>query len=191
MPSKKMEAKLEALWDSIRTDPQMSLMRGPGQRLVPGRGSHAPLLFIVGGPPGATDVLRNRAMSGRAGTMLERLIKDVAGIPLARCWFTHCLKYRPDHMGVARAGVKWLDKEWRILNRPPVKVTIGAHAWTMFSPPDSGTLRDRAAVPIRTSASTTFGMHDPSLGITNVAARDRIEEHWDFLGRWVREQGLT
>lgn len=93
----------QARWDALKREAGARL--GPG--MVFGEGPLDARFVIVGEAPGEQEVARGRPFVGRAGQLLDRLLKE-AGIDRAQVYVTNAVKLRP----TVEAG-------GRLKNRPP------------------------------------------------------------------------
>lgn len=187
------------LYDRYRADPRFDDLRGPGIRLVPGRGNERPLAMIVGEAPGALDNTIAAPFRGASGRVLESLM-ELAKLDEGNSFVTNVVKYRPPggrtpFASEILASREYLREEWRILGKPRVVVAIGAVAW--FSLLKKGTLsHDRLSEVIGTpipekDGVTLWPMYHPASGLADPDIRPVMEDHWESLGRWLKREHLV
>src|SRR4051812_23037254 len=106
-------------------------------RMVPGEGSPAAEVMLVGEAPGATEDELGRPFVGRAGRLLDEVLAE-AGLARADVWITNVVKARPPRNRDPRAAevahwMPWLEAELALI-RPRVVVPLGRHALAHFAP---------------------------------------------------------
>lgn len=186
------------LHSDLDDDPMFAHLRTEGNRVVPGFGSLAPAVMVVGSAPGATEITHGAPFCGTSGVVLRDLM-DSAGLtasqPEPNAWMTYTLKYRPPGrkptVGEVLHSQPYLRREWMILGRPRVMVAVGAPAWSALGPPFGG-LMAWAGQPIllRDNNTYVYPMLPPEYGMINEDARPTLERHWMQFGRWLREEGV-
>lgn len=187
---------LEDLWEKIRADPKFDHLRTDGIRLVPGIGTLSPQYFVVGEAPGAQENLHGRPFCGPSGRVLTQLM-DLAGLHIkdeqANTWITNVVKYRPpgnrtptwDEVAAAQP---YLRKEWTILGKPRVIVTVGVTAYYAMGAPLPGGLSNNAGKPIELPGDRwLWAMFHPAYGLRQQKMRPVMESHWEALGKWIKE----
>ena len=127
--------------------------------MVPGEGSEAADVMIVGEAPGASEDAQGRPFVGRAGKLLDQLLAE-AGMERGDVFITNVVKARPPgNRDPKRAEVEhWMPvlEEQLALVSPRLVVPLGRHALAHFAPGAKisqvhGTLlleRDRALYPL-------------------------------------------
>ncbi len=179
-------------------------LKEPHIKYVPGRGSEKPVAMLLGEAPGATENLEGKPFVGRSGRVLDQLMA-LAGLSAdpddeARAYnayITNTVKYRPPgNRTPTRAEIEkslsWIRKEWKILGRPPIIVTIGAV-------PTRCILKDRYSMtelagqpqPIAAGGPIVWPMFHPAHALRNPSMRPVCEEDWQALGAWLKEEGLA
>ena len=128
-------------------------------RFVPGEGSDAAEVMLVGEAPGASEDREGRPFVGRAGRLLDVAL-EAAGLERAAVFITNVLKARPPgNRDPRRAEVAhslpWLEAQLALV-QPRLVVTLGRHALSHFAPSEKissvhGRLltgRERALYPL-------------------------------------------
>jgi DNA polymerase len=95
---------------------------------VPGEGNFRAKIMFIGEAPGAEEDRQGRPFVGRAGKLLDQMLK-VAGLSREEVFITSCVKCRPPGNRNPRAGElkackKWLDKQIDII-KPALIVVLG------------------------------------------------------------------
>src|ERR687885_52042 len=105
--------------------------------MVPGEGSPAAEVLIVGEAPGASEDRQGRPFVGRAGKLLDELLAE-AGLERGDVYITNVLKARPPGNRDPRADEvahhwPWLERQLAVI-RPRLLVPLGRHALARFAP---------------------------------------------------------
>lgn len=176
-------------------------LRAPFNYYVPGRGSERPTVMLLGEAPGATENNARRPFVGASGRVLGGLM-ELAGLSAeigfaANTYITNTVKYRPPGNRTPtreeiHASLPWIRREWKILHRPPVIVTVGAVPLACVGA-RWGNLAQYIARPFKTRNGniTIWPMYHPAYALRNPPIRPRCEEHWQALGAWLKEEGLA
>lgn len=200
------------LWAEWDDDPDFQTFRAEGTRLVPGFGASRPIAMVVGDYPGAVDTTQRRPFSGANGTVLRDLM-EVAGlhaedgtstpwdveqgeperIGYANAWVTYTFKYRipgkPTVWHSFRAQ-PYLRREWALIGRPKVLVTVGALAWETLGRVELGGIQRNAGQPIMMrGGAVLWPMLHPAYGLANEEEQPRMERHWEHMGDWLSREG--
>jgi len=98
---------------------------------VPGEGSPAARIMFIGEAPGADEDAQARPFVGRAGQLLDRMIK-ACGLKRDEVWIGNILKCRPPDNRDPRpeeviACLPYLQRQIELIN-PDIIVALGAHA---------------------------------------------------------------
>jgi uracil-DNA glycosylase len=98
---------------------------------VPGEGNPAARIMFVGEAPGADEDAQGRPFVGRAGQLLDKIIK-ACGLKREDVWIGNILKCRPPDNRDPRpeeivACIPYLQRQIEMLN-PEIIVALGAHA---------------------------------------------------------------
>jgi uracil-DNA glycosylase family 4 len=191
---------LDAIYARVEADPYWDHLRGPGIRLVPGFGSYAPEVLVVGEAPGATENTRLRPFCGASGRVLLELmalsdlrVEDRSEVPdgtgdqfVANTFMTNVVKYHPlgnrtPTVGEALYARDVLREEWAALGKPRVIVAVGNTAQTALG---VGPPLNPRGVPYYRSGTTFWPMYHPAFAMRHKAVRQEVEGHWEELGRW-------
>lgn len=184
------------LYDSWREAPEFRHMARPFTYFIPGHGAEKPKVMLLGEVPGSLDNVRRRAISGAPGRALHQLTK-LARISDRDVFVTNTIKYQPEGnrqptKEEVEASRLWVLKEWRVLGRPPVIVTLGAIPLACLAPkllPVSSCAGKPAVIP-RSNNTVLWPMFHPAYALNYPSIRPIVEDHWEALGRWLREEGL-
>src|SRR3954447_20708090 len=129
---------LRAIADEIRTHRDCEFeVCSTCTNFVPGEGSPAAEVVIVGEAPGATEDAEGRPFVGRAGRLLDEVLAE-AGLVRGDVWITNVVKARPPGNRDPKAGevAHWmpvLEREVAIIE-PRLIVPLGRHALKHFAP---------------------------------------------------------
>jgi DNA polymerase len=147
---------------------------------VPGEGSfNAPIAF-VGEAPGATEDETGRPFVGRAGKLLEILLKKI-GYTREDIWIGNVIKHRPPENrdplpDEIKACEGYLAMQLQIIN-PKLVVTLGRFAMNYFYP-DGKISRDRGNL-IKTVKYNVYPVYHPAAALRNPTMMQGFQE--DFL----------
>lgn len=192
------------------------LKEGKHVRYIAGRGATRPVAMLLGEAPNATETLAGKPFLGTPGAVLAQLMglaglraedrmvvpPDVeAGEPevgeYANAYLTLTVKYRPPGNRVPTEdeiarSLPWVRKEWQVLHRPPVIITLGGVAarcllTDKFQTPDFV----GNPFPIAAGGPTIWPMYHPKTALRKPEIRPACEEHWQALGAWLEREGLA
>jgi len=130
--------ELEALREEIRTHGGCGFEPcETATNMVPGEGSPTAEVMVVGEAPGASEDKQGRPFVGRAGRLLDDLLRE-AGLAREEVWITNVVKARPPGNRNPRAGevahcMPWLETELALIH-PRLVVPLGRHALAHFAP---------------------------------------------------------
>lgn len=176
----------------------------PFHYYVPGRGSERPKVMLLGEAPGALENNERKPFVGASGRVLGGLMElaglyadaDGAAQFANNTYITNTVKFRPPGNRTPtkeeiHKSKPWIAKEWKILRRPPVIVTVGAVPLACAGA-RWGNLSQYIAQPFKTRNGnvTIWPMYHPAYALRNPPIRPRCEEHWQALGAWLQEEGL-
>jgi uracil-DNA glycosylase family 4 len=184
---------LAEIYEDYRADPEFKHMRTEGIVLVPGEGSVAARILIVGEAPGASENTAVRPFVGASGRVLRSLIKDVANLSADDYFITNAVKYRPSGNRTPVPfelirSVPYLRREWAAVGRPPVIVAVGGTAKNAFAPHLPGVLQSAGQrYPLKGGVLLCPMLH-PAYGLRVPQARDTMEAHWEAFGEWFRQE---
>lgn len=122
---------LDALVHEAATCTRCGLAAGRTQ-VVFGDGAVDARVVIVGEAPGRDEDIQGRPFVGRSGQLLERLLREEAGLARSDCYITNVNKCRPPgnrdpEPAEVAACRPWLDAQLQVL-RPVVVLTLGNFA---------------------------------------------------------------
>jgi uracil-DNA glycosylase family 4 len=121
------EEELYKLAEEIRRCTACPLWKGR-TLAVPGEGNSQAKIMFVGEAPGAEEDRQGRPFVGRAGKLLDEMLK-VAGLKREEVFITNCVKCRPPgnrnpKTAELKTCKKWLDKQIDII-KPALIVLLG------------------------------------------------------------------
>lgn len=176
--------------------PDFKHLASPFNYYVPGRGSERPKVMLLGEAPGALENNERKPFVGASGRALAGLM-ELAGLSEANAYITNTVKFRPPGNRTPtkeeiHASLPWIRKEWKILRKPPVIVTVGAVPLACVGA-RWGNLSQYIAQPFKTRNGniTIWPMYHPAYALRYPPIRPRCEEHWQALGAWLKEEGLA
>ena len=180
-------ASLDEIADQVRacTGCGLSAERA---NAVPGEGSSAASILIIGEGPGAEEDKQGRPFVGRSGQLLDRLL---ASVPLARedVFITNVVKCRPpgnrDPMpDEVAACMPYLQAQIALLD-PRVIVTLGRHSLLRFDP-EGRISRDHGRL-IRWNNRILLPLYHPAAGLRNPNMMAALKEDIARLPQAVLE----
>jgi uracil-DNA glycosylase family 4 len=190
-------AKLDGLWEDIRSDSAFNHLRQPGIRLVPGYGKN-PYVFIVGEAPGATENEKGKPFVGKAGRVLRQLMQLANLSTDKNCWLTNVLKYRPPrNRNPTTQEIKdskpYLRREWNYIYKPKILVPVGGIA--LFALGVEGGIMMHAGNRItrtiqQRSVYEIWPMIHPAFALRNEAYQSIVESHWTKFGEWLERRKI-
>jgi DNA polymerase len=113
LPAGPKSARWEALREQVLRDPVCSAHVYPGKKIVFGVGSLDAVIMFIGEAPGADEEDQGEPFVGRAGQLLNRMIKAM-GIEREQVYIGNILNWRPE-MGTRSAD------GFQTGNRPPTQ----------------------------------------------------------------------
>ena len=147
---------------------------------VPGEGSLAAGIMIIGEGPGYYEDQQGRPFVGPAGRLLEELLASI-GMKREDVYITNMIKCRaPSNRdplpGEIKACKPYLDKQLELIG-PRVVVTLGRYSFAKFFPDEPiGKARGR---PRRWNGLTIYPMYHPAAALRNGNLRSLLEK--DYL----------
>lgn len=187
--------------EEYRAAPDFRHLRVPFTYYVPGRGAERPVAMVVGNWPSAIDNNERKALSGQPGRVLDQLMA-LAGLSadpsdeVHNAYVTLMAKYKPGVGGLNTEEIErslpWVRREWRTLRRPPVIITLGIFpARCLLGPQIKLSEGAGNPHPIAAGGPTVWPMLHPSYPLSTPDIRPACERHWQVLGSWLKEEGLT
>lgn len=193
---------LDDVYESIREDDRWDHLREPGIVLVKGAGqTERPLAMVVVGAPGANENTKRRPICGPSGSVLTQLMYSAgldAGPKILQtepnAFITNVVKYRCPGGRVPNTreilfGAESLRQEWMALDRPRVLVAVGSVARAALVPSEQ-MIGPGTWVALPDGQTFVWVQYHPSYGLQHSAARPKIEENWERMGQWIRENVL-
>lgn len=203
-----MEQDLEDVYESIREDDHWDHLREPGIVLVKGVGQTVnPTAMVVLGAPGATENTKRRPACGYIGRLLnqlmssaglnadEKLYGDILLGTTLNAFVTCAIKYRLPGNRVPNTreilfGAESLRREWMAIGRPKLIVAVGSVARAALAPVEQAIAPgDWLALP--DGQTFLWVQYHPTYGIQHPEARDKMERHWEAMGKWIRTNGMA
>jgi len=147
---------------------------------VPGEGSYETPLAFVGEAPGATEDETGRPFVGRAGKLLELLLKKI-GYTREQVWIGNVIKHRPpDNRDPLPDEIKacegYLTMQLKIIN-PKLVVTLGRYAMSYFYP--IGKISQDRGNVINTKLFKVYPVYHPAAALRNPTMMKGLQE--DFM----------
>jgi uracil-DNA glycosylase len=186
---------LAEVYEAYREDPAFSHMRQDDRPLIPGRGSLAPKVLIVGEAPGATENVQGKPFVGASGAALRSLIEDVAELWPEDYFITNVVKYWPGpgnrtpEGSEIMASIPHLRAEYKALGSPPVLMALGGVALMALRP--EGETRGILScagekITLPGGRAVLWPMTHPAYALRNRDYRETMEYHWEMFGDWYR-----
>ncbi len=150
---------------------------------VPGEGDHEATVMLVGEAPGKKEDEEGRPFVGRAGNLLDDLLKEV-GFSRDEVFITNIVKCRPpDNRDPRKDEIESCDpylKEQIESIKPEVIVTLGNHATnTLIGEKGMKGLHGKE---FEYEDITLIPMYHPAAGLYNPGLRSTMEEDMEKLG---------
>ena len=144
---------------------------------VPGSGSSAAQILIIGEGPGFYEDQQGLPFVGRSGKLLDELLSNV---PLSRedVFITNVVKCRPpdnrdplpDEVAACRP---YLERQIELLN-PRVVVTLGRHSMLRFYP--EGKISQDHGKILRWEDRILFPLYHPAAGLRNPEIKQELQK---------------
>jgi uracil-DNA glycosylase family 4 len=186
---------LADVYEAYRSDSGFDHLRTDGIVLVPGEGSSAPKVMIVGEAPGAMENTLRRPFVGASGAVLRSLITDVAKLRPEDYFITNVVKYRPPGNRTPtgteiQRSLAYLRQEWGAVGGPPVLIAVGAVAKVALCHDVPGGILSNSGKSFAAPAGPgrRWIMTHPAYALRNEVYRPTMEEHWERFGSWYREE---
>ena len=143
---------------------------------MPGSGSSAAQILIIGEGPGFYEDQKGLPFVGRSGKLLDELL---ANVPLSRedVFITNVVKCRPpdnrDPLPEEVAACRpYLERQIELLN-PRVVVTLGRHSMLRFYP--EGKISQDHGKILRWGERILFPLYHPAAGLRNPAIKRDLQ----------------
>ena len=147
---------------------------------VPGEGNIDTPIAFVGEAPGATEDATGRPFVGRAGKLLESLLKEI-GMERSDVWIGNIIKHRPpenrDPLPDEIAACEpYLTEQLKAI-KPKLVVTLGRFSMNYFFP-DGKITRDHGRM-IQIGGYRVYPVYHPAAALRNSSMAATLRE--DFL----------
>jgi uracil-DNA glycosylase family 4 len=189
---------LEDLHEAMRSDLNFADLRKGKNPLIPGEGRSPTRVMIVGEAPGADEVMQGRPFVGTSGQVLRQLMR-IAELTTGdnqmrpNCWLTNAVKYRPPRNRTPlwyeiNKFRPYLLREWHIVGRPELMITVGAVALSAFAGRQLS-IGPHVGKPITlANGVVVWPMFHPAFGLRGSDhVKDIIESHWQALAEWMND----
>lgn len=175
-------------------------LKDPHTKYIVGRGSERPTVMLLADSPSATENHEGKSVVGQPGRVLDQLLAlaalSVQSDEIPNAYVTSMMKFRTGVRGPTpreiTTSLSWVRREWKILHRPPVIVTLGVNPTRCLL---NLNVKLSEVVgnphPIAAGGPTIWPMLSPSYAMNTPEIRPACEEHWHALGAWLKEEGLT
>jgi DNA polymerase len=145
--------------------------------LVPGEGSETADVMVVGEAPGKSEDEQGRPFVGRAGRLLDELLRE-AGLEREDVYITNVVKARPpNNRDPTKAEVEhWMPvlEEELALVSPRLVVPLGRHALAHFSP--GAKISELHGTVLIERGRTLFPMYHPAAALYAQRLRETLVE---------------
>jgi DNA polymerase len=197
--STEKQKQLETLYKELEAKAGSLPLTTTAQDIVPGEGSPAAEVFLIGEAPGFHEQQQRRPFVGRSGKLLRKTLEEI-GLPPKDVYIGNIVKARPpENRDPSPAEIKafkpYLDTEIEIL-KPLLIVTLGRFSMAKFLPdvkisqvhgrPHKVTWQDRTlyVLPMYHPAAALRGTK-----IKNSFVND-MKKIKPFI-KWIKEQKQT
>ena len=159
-------------------------------RAVPGEGSLDAEVMFVGEAPGYYEDQEGRPFVGRAGNLLNELLRSI-GLRREDVYITNMLKCRPPNNrdplpGEIAACQPYLDEQLETIS-PKVVVALGRYSFAKFFPNEAiGKARGK---PRRWNNLIVYPMYHPAAALRNGRLRSALEEDFRALPGLIADSG--
>ncbi|MFN2519653.1 MAG: uracil-DNA glycosylase family protein [Candidatus Limnocylindria bacterium] len=156
------------------------------RQAVPGEGSAASGILMLGEAPGYHEDVQGRPFVGAAGQLLDELLAEI-GLDRASVFITNVVRHRPPENRdplpeEVLACDQWLRRHIEAL-RPRVIVTLGRHAMTRFLPGESiSRIHGKAR---RANGQLIFPVYHPAAALHQPSLRAELAADFRALGAFL------
>ena len=155
---------------------------------VPGEGDLKAAIMFIGEAPGQNEDREGRPFIGRAGNMLDRLLKSI-GLSRKDVFITNMLKCRPpENRDPSPPEIKscanYLDKQISFVD-PQVIVTLGRFSFGKFFPDKSA--RDYRGSMLDWRDRKIFPMYHPAAALYNPSLTPRLIRDFSKLSDFLED----
>ncbi len=152
--------------------------------VVPGEGDPKSEIVFVGQCPGANEDQQGRPFVGRAGQLLDELLKSI-GLQREKVFITNIVKCRPPEnrdpmVDEVRACSPYLERQIKIIN-PKLIVTLGRFASEFFI--SEGKISQIHGVPHRVKGLLIFPLYHPAAGLRATGVAEALRSDFRKIPR--------
>jgi len=183
------QKELEKLHQEIRNCKKCSLWKWR-KNAVPGEGPANAKIFICGQAPGAEEDKTGKPFVGRAGILLNKLLK-IAGIERKKMFITSplkCLPQPPINRKPKKEEIKscfpYLKKQVELIN-PKYFILLGEVAFSIFFPKEK--LSNYRGKWIKKEGKFYFPTYHPAAGLRFPKIRSTLEGDFKECGRFLTQ----
>ncbi len=164
------------------------------KKAVPGEGNPNSQIVFIGEAPGANEDEQGRPFVGRAGKMLEEMLKSI-GLERQDVWIGNVIKHRPPDnrqpmADEVRACMPYLDAQLKAI-APKAIVTLGKYALEYFD--KEGKISRDHGVPKKVGSRLIYPLYHPAAALRNPAVdkvlRQEFKKVKDLISSDVKEFG--
>lgn len=146
-------------------------------KVVPGEGDPESGIMFIGQCPGANEDQQGKPFVGRAGQLLDELLKSI-GLQREKVFITNIVKCRPPEnrdpmVDEVRACSPYLERQIRITN-PKLIITLGRFASEFFIP--EGKISQIHGVPHRVKGLLVLPLYHPAAALRAVGVAEVLRE---------------
>ena len=175
---------IDALAEEIKNCKRCGLWK-TRKNPVPGKGGFRKKIMLVGEAPGYWEDEKGEPFVGRAGKLLDELLKK-GGLSRDDVFITNVLKCRPPNNRDPKpeeieACKVWLEKQLEIL-RPKIIITLGRFSWKWFCQRFGLKyipLSQVHGMVFRVNDIVLIPMYHPALGLYNPQKKEEMMKDWE------------
>jgi len=155
---------------------------------VPGEGDLKAAIMFIGEAPGQNEDREGKPFIGRAGNMLDRLLKSI-GLSRKDVYITNMLKCRPPenrdpNPPEIKSCANYLDQQISFVD-PQVIVTLGRFSFGKFFPDKSA--RDYRGSILDWHDRKIFPMYHPAAALYNPSLTPRLMRDFSKLHNFLED----
>jgi len=144
-------------------------------KVVPGEGDPESGIMFVGQCPGANEDQQGRPFVGRAGQLLEELLKSL-GLKREKVFITNIVKCRPPEnrdpmVDEVRACSPYLERQIKSVN-PKLIITLGRFASEFFV--SDGKISQIHGVPHRVKGLLILPLYHPAAALRSTGVAEKL-----------------
>lgn len=152
---------------------------------VPGEGSDAAKVMLVGEAPGGQEDIQGRPFVGAAGRLLNELLESIS-LKRDEVYITNIVKCRPPNNRPPRrdestACMGYLNRQIALIH-PKVICPMGNSAIrTLIQPSESGSVTSIHGIPLEIESVTYLPMYHPAAALYTASLKKVMEEDFRKL----------